>query len=54
MSDFYKNIYAMVKSVPAGMVTTYGQLATKSGNPLRSKVIGGAMARRNDNMCPVA
>ncbi len=52
MSDFHKNIYEMVKSVPAGMVTTYGQLAAKSGNPRRSRVIGGAMARCNDNTVP--
>ena len=52
MSDFYKNIYEMVKTVPSGMVTTYGQLAAKSGNPRRSRVIGGAMARCNDGSVP--
>ncbi|MBQ7903503.1 MAG: MGMT family protein [Oscillospiraceae bacterium] len=52
MSGLYKSIFEMVKAVPEGMVTTYGQLAAKSGNPRRSRIIGGAMARCNDSSVP--
>lgn len=52
MSDFYHCIFELVKQIPVGMVTTYGTIALKTGNPRRSRVIGNAMAHCNDKNVP--
>ncbi len=52
MSMPYKLVYDLVRQVPAGCVTTYGTLAFATGNPRRSRVIGTAMARCDDNTVP--
>ncbi|MCE5234771.1 MAG: methylated-DNA--[protein]-cysteine S-methyltransferase [Clostridiaceae bacterium] len=43
--DFYGGVYALVKRIPAGYVTTYGQLALALGRPRASRIVGGAMSR---------
>ncbi len=52
MSELYKQIYEIVKNIPKGKVSTYGQIAKISGNPRRSRVVGYAMAACNDKKVP--
>ena len=52
MSGLYKQIYSIVKQVPAGFVTTYGDVAAQTGNQRRSRIVGTAMAACNDNTVP--
>ena len=52
MSELYKKVYSLVKQIPKGMVTTYGILALMTGNPRRSRIIGSAMSKCNDNNVP--
>ena len=49
MSDLYKLIYEQVKKIPYGQVSTYGEIALKTGNPRRSRIVGYAMASCNDS-----
>lgn len=42
MSVFEK-IYGVVKSIPAGRVATYGQVALLAGNPRWARVVGYAL-----------
>ncbi|MCD8107428.1 MAG: MGMT family protein [Oscillospiraceae bacterium] len=44
MSSF-EIIYETVKLIPKGKVATYGQVATLSGNPKWSRVVGYALHR---------
>ena len=41
---FYRKIYALTAQIPAGQVTTYGQLAFLAGSPRASRIAGCAMA----------
>ncbi len=52
MSGLYKQIYNLVKQIPPGTVTTYGTLAAATGNPRRSRIIGTAMQKCNDDSVP--
>ncbi len=52
MSDLYKEIYTIVKAIPAGKVATYGQVARISGNYRRSRIVGYAMAACSDSTVP--
>lgn len=42
-SDFFENVYAVVRQVPLGRVTTYGAIARYLGAPRSSRVVGYAM-----------
>ena len=44
MNDTFERIYAIVRRVPSGMVTTYGTVARLLGNPRLSRVVGYAMS----------
>ncbi len=52
MNELYKNIYDIVKKVPAGKVITYGQVARLTGNPRRSRIVGFAMCGCKDKSVP--
>ncbi len=52
MSDLYKKIYDIVRKIPVGYVSTYGQIARLTGNPRRSRVVGYAMSACNDKTVP--
>ncbi len=52
MSGLYQQIYNIVKQVPAGFVTTYGDVAAQTGNPRRSRIVGTSMAGCNDSSVP--
>lgn len=41
---FYARVYAVVRSVPAGRVTTYGSIAAALGAPLAARQVGWALA----------
>jgi methylated-DNA-protein-cysteine methyltransferase-like protein len=42
-SDFYQNIYDVVKLIPKGRVTSYGAIAKYLGSAKSSRVVGWAM-----------
>lgn len=43
MVNFNHKVYEIVKKVPRGKVTTYGQIANKLGNPRWSRQVGWAL-----------
>lgn len=45
MSELYEQIYALVRQIPSGQVTTYGQLAKLAGNPRMARAVGQALYR---------
>lgn len=44
MSEFYQAIYDVVRSVPDGMVVTYGQVARLAGKSRAARQVGYALA----------
>mgnify|MGYP001226142665 CR=1 FL=1 len=42
-SDFFHNVYEVVKKIPSGKVTTYGAIAKYLGSPQSSQMVGWAM-----------
>lgn len=44
-ASFYRQVYALVARVPAGRVTTYGDIALALGWPRHARMVGQAMAR---------
>ncbi len=45
MSDFYENIYDLVRLIPKGRVTSYGAIAKYLSSPQASRMVGWAMNR---------
>lgn len=43
MSDFFEQVYEVVKQVPPGRVTTYGAIAAYLGAPGAARMVGWAM-----------
>ena len=43
MSDFFNRVYEVVKQVPMGKVTTYGDVARLAGSPRASRQVGWAL-----------
>ena len=43
MENRFEKIYAIVRRIPYGHVTSYGQIARMLGNPRMSRVVGYAM-----------
>lgn len=43
MENFYQNVYDLVRLIPFGKVTTYGEIARKLGNPRASRAVGYAL-----------
>ena len=44
----FEKIYEVVKSIPRGMVATYGQVAAIAGNPRWARVVGYALHNNPD------
>jgi len=44
LTDFQKEIYAIVRKIPRGRTRTYGQVAALSGRPKAARAVGHAMA----------
>lgn len=43
-SRFYQQVYALVRAIPEGKVTTYGAIARSLGAPGNARQVGWAMA----------
>ena len=43
MANSFDKIYDIVRRIPYGRVTTYGQIARMLGTPRMSRIVGGAM-----------
>ena len=43
MSNFFSNVYHVVKRIPEGKVTSYGAIARYLGSPKSSRMVGWAM-----------
>ncbi len=41
---FYERVYAYVRTVPAGRVVTYGQVAVVLGSPAAARAVGYALS----------
>ena len=52
-TGFHARVYAMVRQVPPGRVTTYGQIATLLGSPRVARHVGWALAAIGDVDDPV-
>jgi methylated-DNA-[protein]-cysteine S-methyltransferase len=50
MPDSYRRIYAIVRTIPAGATLTYGEVATRLGEPGAARLVGQAMGA---NPCPI-
>ncbi|MCR9011261.1 MGMT family protein [Gabonibacter chumensis] len=42
--EFYSDVYQIVKEIPPGFVSTYGQIARLAGQPQYSRRVGRAMS----------
>jgi methylated-DNA-protein-cysteine methyltransferase-like protein len=49
---FNARVYAVVRRVPPGFVTTYGDVATMLGSPRVARQVGYALAALNDDEVP--
>jgi methylated-DNA-[protein]-cysteine S-methyltransferase len=43
-TDFQRQIYKIVQSIPRGATATYGQVAERAGHPGAARAVGNAMA----------
>jgi methylated-DNA-protein-cysteine methyltransferase-like protein len=43
MASFFQNVYGLVRQVPTGRVTTYGQVAALLGDPRAAHAVGFAL-----------
>lgn len=48
MSDFARDVYRAVASIPRGKVATYGQIARLAGNPRAFRAVGNLLHRNTD------
>lgn len=51
--DFFEQVYAVVRLVPAGRVTSYGAIATYLGSARSSRMVGWAMNASHSQAEPV-
>jgi methylated-DNA-protein-cysteine methyltransferase related protein len=49
---FFADVYALVRRVPFGRVTTYGAIALALGSPYGARQVGWAMAALEDDDVP--
>ncbi len=49
---FHKRVFAVVRAVPPGAVTTYGDVATVLGSPRVARHVGFALAALDDPSVP--
>jgi methylated-DNA-protein-cysteine methyltransferase-like protein len=50
-SEFKRKVEELMAQVPAGQVTTYGDLAAMAGHPYAARIVGG-MAHYGDQELP--
>ncbi|MCA9375067.1 MGMT family protein [Candidatus Dojkabacteria bacterium] len=46
---FFEQVYEIVKNIPEGKVSTYGQIASMLGNPRLARQVGFALRRLSTN-----
>ncbi|GAB4270878.1 MAG: hypothetical protein Kow0080_15800 [Candidatus Promineifilaceae bacterium] len=46
--NFYKQVYAVVRRIPAGKVTSYGRIAQMLGRPHAARAVGYALSALKD------
>jgi methylated-DNA-protein-cysteine methyltransferase-like protein len=51
-SRFFEQVYELVRQVPEGHVTTYGELARQLGSVTRSREVGWAMQANSEPDVP--
>jgi methylated-DNA-protein-cysteine methyltransferase-like protein len=49
MSEFFSNVYKVVKKIPEGKVTSYGAIARYLASPQSSRMVGWAMNVAHSN-----
>jgi len=49
-STFFPRVYALVKQIPRGQVSTYGKIAALVGPPCDARMVGWAMASAPDDV----
>lgn len=49
-NDFRAKIKSLIAQVPAGQVTTYGDLAALAGQPTAARVVGGVAHFGDENL----
>ena len=49
---FHASVYTVVRAVPAGTVTTYGDVGTALGSPRVARHVGWALAALTDDSVP--
>lgn len=49
---FHRDVYTVVRRVPAGWVTTYGDVAAALGSPRVARQVGWALAALRDETVP--
>ena len=52
MENSFEKIYRVVRQIPRGRVTTYGQVALLAGNPHWARVVGYALFVCRDDSLP--
>jgi|SRR3989344_473797 len=52
MNNFNQKVYEIVRKVPKGKVTTYGQIARELGNPRWSRQVGWALHQNRSAQVP--
>lgn len=45
---FFEKVYKIVKQIPLGKVSTYGQIAAKLGKPKATRAVGNALHQNPD------
>ena len=45
VAEFPRRVYALARTIPPGQTLTYGEIASKLGDPLRAREVGQALAR---------
>ncbi len=43
MNDFFRQVYEVVRNIPPGRVSTYGDIARAAGSPQSSRMVGWAL-----------
>ena len=48
---FQKQVYDLMRQLPDGLITTYGDIAVLAGSPRAARIVGG-IAHRGDDSLP--
>ena len=48
ISNFYERVYAVVRRIPCGQVTSYGRIANMLGSPNAARAVGYALRALKD------